>query len=163
MPTRSSATPPNTLTTHSPRSRSPPTSPSTAIEPSFNLSTFRIANGYRSLIFARWGISGSCEIVHGWISYLLILILWKHLPYLPLYHIPLYQLEHYLLVVDIQTSTIIIHYLPLILDIRAFSLLRIRKRVIFERHWSVRFFGHMGMREEPVFDVWQSGYRWTKR
>lgn len=31
----------------------PPTSPSTAIEPSFNLSTFRMANGYKSLIFAR--------------------------------------------------------------------------------------------------------------
>lgn len=44
---------PNTLTTHSPRSRLPPTSPSTAIGPSFNLSTFRMANGYKSLIFAR--------------------------------------------------------------------------------------------------------------
>jgi hypothetical protein len=29
------------------------TAPSTAIEPSFNLSTFRMANGYKSLIFAR--------------------------------------------------------------------------------------------------------------
>lgn len=163
MPTRSSATPPNTIITHSPRSRSPPTSPSTAIEPSFNLSTFRMINGYRSLIFARWGISGSYEIVHGWISYLLILILWKYLQHLPLYHISLYLLESYLLVVDIWTSTIIIHHLPLILDICAFSLLWMRKRVIFEKHWSVSFFEHMGIKKKPVFDVWQSGYRWAKR
>ena len=45
--------PDSLITTHSPRSRLPPTSPSTAIEPSFNLSTFRMANGYKSLIFAR--------------------------------------------------------------------------------------------------------------
>lgn len=52
---RSSTTLPNTLTTHSPRSRLPPTSPSTAIGPSFNLSTFRIGQDIKSLIFAMVG------------------------------------------------------------------------------------------------------------
>ena len=65
---------PNTLTTHSPRSRLPPTSPSTAIGPSFNLSTFRMANGYKSLILRDRELTAHANIYNIYHLYLIFVL-----------------------------------------------------------------------------------------